>query len=436
MTGIRRRRLLASGAALAGGLATAPWSTAPAHAARSPRSGWEADPAVVDQWEQDRPGFLFDEAGVPPYELPDPLLTADGSRVASPKDWARRRREILELFRTHVYGRRPTVTSRNDRPHQTFEVLEHDPSAMDGAATLKRILVKTAHPTQPHQFDIILFLPNDHADGVPVFLLLNNRGRENTDPTREQRSEFWPAEQVIARGHGIAALQVSDLAPDDPEHFRDGIIRLYEGDVPAENRAPDAWAALSAWGWGASRAMDYFEQDPRVDSSKVAVLGHSRGGKAALWAGAEDERFALVISNDSGCGGAALSRRCFGETVAEINRVFPHWFCENFKLYNDAEETLPIDQHMLMALIAPRALAVASADEDLWSDPRGEFQSLAHASSVYRLWRDRRIRPDAMPKLDRPLTAGLRHYHIRSGIHNLTAQDWGYYTDFADRLWR
>lgn len=181
--------------------------------------------------------------------------------------------------------------------------------------------------------------------------------------------------------------------------------------------------------------MDYFETDNSVDTEKVAVLGHSRGGKAALWTGAEDERFALTISNNSGAGGAALSRRKYGETVRALNDRFPHWFAENFEAFNRQEENLPVDQHMLIALMAPRAVYVASADEDLWADPRGEFLSLAHASPAYTLWEHAPIGPDDMPALDEPLVDGPRGYHVRSGGHNLTPDDWRHYMDFTDQLW-
>jgi len=238
---------------------------------------------------------------------------------------------------------------------------------------------------------------------------------------------------VIARGYGIAALQVSQLAPDDVGHFRDGVIGLY-GAGSTKSPAAYTWGALAAWAWGASRAVDYFASDPRIDAKRVAVVGHSRGGKAALWAGAEDERFALVISNESGEGGAALSRRQFGETVGQINKTFPHWFAEAYKGYNTRENDLPTDQHMLLALVAPRALYVASADEDLWSDPRGEFLSLAHSSPAYALWGDPPIRAEEMPPLNRPLRRGRRGYHIRTGGHDLAKYDWERFLDFADRL--
>lgn len=432
---IRRRQFVLGGAGVVGIAALGVGPTGRARADQPGESGWQADPAVIARAEASRPGFNYREERVPPYQLPDPLLAADGSRVTSRAKWAVRRRETLELFRTHVYGRRPRSADQgHPRRRRRFELLQHDPAAMAGAATLKRIAVHTEHATRPHRFEVILFVPNAAPRPAPVFILLNNRGPENTDPTREHRSDFWPAEQVIAAGYGIAALQVSELAPDHPDTYRDGIIGLFEGRSTAPRRG-DAWGALSAWAWGASRALDYFETDEDVDATRVAVVGHSRGGKAALWAGAEDERFALTVSNDSGCGGAALSRRVFGETVAEINRAFPHWFCRNFRRYDDAEDTLPVDQHQLIALLAPRAVCVGSADEDLWADPRGEFLSLAHASPVYELFDHPPVGPDAMPGLDRPLPVPPRQYHIRRGGHNLTAQDWRYYTDAAGRFW-
>ncbi len=337
--------------------------------------------------------------------------------------------EILELFRRNVYGRSP------GRPADLqFQTIERDATAMDGTATLERVAVISRQAGREHRFTLTLFLPNAVTGRVPVFLLLNNRAASNTDPTRRQKSGFWPAEEVIARGYGIAALQNEELAPDNTDHFTEGIIRLFEGPA-AGSRPPDAWGALAAWAWGASRAMDYFETDPRVDASHVAVLGHSRGGKAALWAGAEDERFALVISNESGEGGAALARRDFGETITRINTTFPYWFDGTYKTFNGRADARATDQHMLIALMAPRAVYVASADGDLWSDPRGEFLSLAAASPVFALWGDPPIGAGDMPPLEHPLVSGRRGYHVRTGTHNLTPYDWDRFMDFADRQW-
>ncbi len=389
------------------------------------QAGWQANPRIVRETAAKQPGINFEESQAGSYTLPE-LLRSGGTTVRNQEEWRKRRAEILELFRNNVYGRSP------GRPERVrFRMIEELPRAMDGAATLKRVEVLSQQSGREHRFELTVFLPNARTTPAPVFLLLNNRPVSNTDPTRRERSPFWPAEQVIARGYGIAAIQNNDLAPDDKERFRLGVMSLFD------NRDPDTgWGALAAWGWGASRAMDYFETDARIDASRIAVVGHSRGGKAALWAGAEDERFALVVSNDSGEGGAALTRRTFGETLARITDVFPHWFAGKYASFKHRVDALPVDQHMLLALIAPRSLYVASADDDLWADPRGEFLSLAHSSPAFALWGDRTIGPDEMPALGRPLHAGRRGYHIREGGHNLTEYDWQSFMNFADTRWK
>lgn len=395
----------------------------------SAQQGWQADPELVARSTANRPEINYSEAAVPEYTLPDALRRSDGAEITTVEAWEAQREELLETFRTHVYGRRP------DLPDSLrFELLEENRAALGGDATLRRIAIHSQHQGRDHSFELTLFLPNRLPGASPVFLLLNNRPPSNTDPTRSERSEFWPVEEVIARGFGIAAIQNNELAPDDAEHFREGVIALFEGEE-AGTRAPDAWAALAAWGWGASRAMDYFESDPEVDTQRIAVLGHSRGGKAALWAGAEDPRFSLVISNESGAGGAALSRRRYGETVERITTSFPHWFAPRFTDYAGREDDLPIDQHQLVALMAPRAVYVASAEEDLWADPRGEFLSLVHASPVFGLWGGAAIEESQMPGLEEPAHFGRLGYHVRRGGHNLTLYDWMRFVDFAEEVW-
>ncbi len=389
-------------------------------------AGWRARAETIARAAKQQPGVNYDESRVEPYTLPDPLAY-NGGRVTSVETWRPRRAEILDLFRANVYGRSP---GRPD--HVAFSVIEENPAAMDGTATLRRMAIVSRQGARSHRFELTLFLPNTPSNAVPVFLLINNRPTSNTDPTRKEKSGFWPAEQVVARGYGMAAFHYAELAPDDPKTYRDGVIRFF--DESSAGGTPYTWGALAAWAWGASRAMDYFESDPRIDKQRVAIVGHSRGGKAALWAGAEDERFAMVVSNDSGEGGAALSRRNVGETIERINTAFPHWFTATYKTFNNRAHLLPVDQHMLLALTAPRALYVASADEDLWADPRGEFLSLAATSPVFALWKDAPIAD--MPPIDNPLISGRRGYHVRTGGHNLTPYDWERFADLADRLWR
>ncbi len=401
---------------------------------QEPRQGWIVKANKVESLqaaEQARSRKInYREENVPEYTLPDPLELLDGTKVDSVELWQTRRRpEIIELFRKHVYGRAPVGPPEG----MTLEVFDLDANAMDGAATRKQVKINFTGQEGGLSMNLVLFVPNKAPKPVPTFLLICNRDPENIDPTRKIKMPFWPAEQVIARGYGIAAFYNGDVDPDKHDEFKNGVHGLF--DKPGQ-RPADAWATIAAWAWGASRAMDYFETDEAVDAKRVAVVGHSRGGKTALWAGAEDPRFAMVVSNDSGCGGAALSRRCYGETVAQINRSFPHWFCENFKQYNDKETELPVDQHMLMALAAPRLLCVASADEDLWADPRGEFLSAVGAGPVYQLFGLEGLGTTDMPALDQPVQKGNISYHIRSGAHGLTEYDWEQYMNFADKHWR
>jgi hypothetical protein len=364
---------------------------------------------------QDRP--FPPDPELPAYTLPDLGL-------ATPADWtSKRRAEILELFRAHVYGRVPAT------PYEkSFRVVERKPDAMDGTATLKRVEVVLTRGPDSLKIRVSLFTPNARK-AAPTFLLICNRGEENIDPTRAKKSPFWPAEEVVGRGYGIAAFHNADVDPDRHDGFKDGAHRLLDVDP----RPPDAWGTIAAWAWGASRVLDYLATDG--DVGKVAVIGHSRGGKTALWAGAQDERFALVISNDSGNTGAALSRRRFTgkESVARINKGFPHWFCETYKSYSDREDALPVDQHMLLALVAPRALAVGSAEGDLWADPRGEFLSAVHASAAWRLLGRKGLPTSELPPVGKALDGDGVHYHLREGKHDLTLEDWKRYLDFADR---
>ena len=357
--------------------------------------------------------------------LPDPLELADGQRVDTAEKWtALRRPELLELFREEVYGRAPV-----GRPQDLSFSVEEDGSALEGTARRKRVAIRYRGPGGEGAINLILFIPAAQAAPVPCFLLLNNR--MPTMPERQEPNDFWPADAMIERGYAAAVFQNTDVVADAHDDFSSGIFPIFE--APGE-RAPDAWGAIAAWAWGASRVMDYLVTDPAIDAQRVALVGHSRGGKAALWAGAEDERFALVVSNESGSTGAALARGKVGERIERINTSFPHWFCANYKAYNGREEALPVDQHELLALIAPRLLYVASASEDQWADPEAEYAAAVAAGPVYALFGHQGL-SGSFPAIETPRHQGQIGHHIRVGKHSMTHYDWSRFMDFADKHW-
>jgi len=401
----------------------------------------------------------YDEAKVPKYSLPDPLLLAEGTKVTNAKTWKEKRRaEILRLFETQVYGRSPKPSLL-----QKFSMRSTDLQNGNG----RRHLVEATFGTKEKtvlKMNILLYLPVRTKGPVPVFLGLNFKGNhtitEEADipitkawvrndaklgitnhkasaKSRGISSSRWPVNTILKRGYGLATIYYGEIDPDFDDGFQNG-VHPYFFRKGQTKPAADEWGSIAAWAWGLSRAVDFFETLSKnypeypIDPKRVIVLGHSRLGKTALWAGAVDPRFAMVISNDSGCGGAALSRREFGETVSRINRSFPHWFCGNFKKYDFRVNDLPVDQHMLISLIAPRPVYIASAKEDRWADPRGEFLSALAADAVYRLLGTEGLTTKTMPAVNRPVS-GRIGYHIRSGGHDITAYDWQQYMNFADK---
>ena len=394
----------------------------------------------------------YDEAKVPPYTLPDPLVLANGTPVTTAAQWRDLRRpELLRLFAAEVFGRTPAKTV----PVATR--VDGVEKALDGRAIRKQITLSFGEKPDAPAMHLLVYLPVSAPAPSPIVMGLNFEGNHavHTDPgirlstawvsernagvvnnrateqSRGSEASRWAIDRILARGYGLVTAYYGDLDPDFDDGFRNGIHPLFY-EPGQEKPAQDEWGAVGAWAWGLSRALDYLDTDKDVDAARVAVMGHSRLGKAALWAGAQDERFAMVISNESGCGGAALSKRVFGETVGRINRVFPHWFSDTFNKYNEREQDLPIDQHELLALVAPRPLYVASAAEDLWADPKGEFLAAFHAEPVYRLLGKTGLGVTEMPDVGTPAGVTIR-YHVRPGEHDVTAFDWEQYLDFADR---
>ena len=362
--------------------------------------------------------------GLAAGELPDPLAAKDGTVVATAEAWREKvRPETLQCFREQVYGVRPVGKPADFAAKVTRE----DPRALDGAATLKEVEITFSGPGGKGAIHPVLVTPNSAKSPVPAFLLLSFNPPDPLLPKNQNGA--WPVREIIARGYAAVAFDFSAVDPDRADGFKVGVRAIFT----KEPRDPQAWGTLSAWGWAASRILDFLETDKAIDAKHVAVIGHSRAGKAALWCGAEDERFALVISNESGCAGAAISRTKRGERVADITRHFPYWFCENYRKYGGKEDDLPVDQHQLLGLIAPRLLYVASATQDEWADPPSEFQSAVLAGKVYALCGKKGLEADTQPPPDQALLGGSIGYHLRTGKHDLTLADWRHYLDFADQ---
>ncbi|PPK99493.1 alpha/beta hydrolase family protein [Parapedobacter indicus] len=397
----------------------------------------------------------YDEANVPPYTLPDPLLAEDGKSVRNISQWEKQRRpEILLLFSQYVYGH---TLGGDTLAHKVIAV---DKQALGGLATRKEVVIYlTADHSRP--LHVLIYLPNNRSGAVPVFMGLNYAGNQgvSADPgiritTRWTRfakqpgfpdgyanaqsrgvyASRWPIELILSRGYGIVTSYYGDLQVDRPDiDTMDDSFHRWFAQQTGKQQDSSSWGAIGVWAWGLSRMLDYLEEDRDVDSKRVAVIGHSRLGKTALWAAAQDQRFAMAISNNSGEGGAAIARRAYGERIEDLNRSFPHWFNGNFKQFDGKEDQLPVDFHELLSLIAPRPLYVASGSEDLWADPQGEYLSLYHAGPVYRLYKQPVLQDAEPPVVGEVRTVGNLGYHNRPGKHDINRYDWERYLDFADK---
>jgi hypothetical protein len=367
----------------------------------------------------------YDEAKVPAYELPDPLQFDDGREVRNARQWEKKRRpQVLEVFAQEMYGHMP---ARPEGLH--FSTISEE--TVYAGLGLRKVVRIYLDADQAHWFDVLIHLPKDAVGPVPMFVGLNFKGN---DATLDERADFrWPYELVLKAGMGVATAWRDSIEPDGKDSKlaeAEGVCR--DGGVRSWYNKDGDWGAISAWAWGLSRIVDYLETDQAYDTDRLAVIGHSRLGKTALWAGANDLRFDMVISNDSGCCGAAISRRKFGETFAVIDTSFPHWFTREFDKYKGKEETFPADQHWLIALAAPRPVYVASATEDLWADPKGEWLAAKAAEPVYALFGMQGL-DDGMPAPDVSDGDGRIGYHIRTGKHNILAFDWQQYISFMNR---
>ncbi|MGA2678810.1 MAG: acetylxylan esterase [Sedimentisphaerales bacterium] len=371
------------------------------------------------------PPGLYDEGNVPKFILPDPLVMLNGDKVSDVNTWkVKRRPEILRLFETNVYGR--NVVGRP--AGMTWKVTAENRSDMNGLAITKTVTIYFTGKDNGPKMDVNIVLPASAAQKpVPLIAIV----------------EWAPKKQLLLdHGYGLATFNAAQIEPDIKIGSYERSIRKFFAKPDQNQPGPDLssaaqtkgdeWGAIGAWAWGLSRAMDYIVTDKDIDANKVCVAGFSRFGKVAMWAGAQDERFAIVFSGESGCGGAVIVRRGFGETVKSINGYAPHWFCQNFKTYNSRVNDLPVDWHMLVALMAPRPVYIGTAEKDLWGDPRGSFLSAKYAEPVYQLFGEKGLGVEDMPPVETPV-GDFIGYHNRKGTHGLNDYDWQQFFKFADR---
>jgi hypothetical protein len=396
----------------------------------------------------------LDEAKVGTYSLPPVLQLTDGTLVRTAQQWTRQRRpQILKLYQDNVHGHTPAALPAGLHA----AVVEEDAHALGGTAHRKQIEVRFGNRPDASVMHVLLYTPAAAKGPVPVFLALHFNGNwaivddpgvrlyELWDRKTHERarppaavargtSKEWDVPLILARGYGIAAVHYGDIEPDFDAGagLPLGVRALFFKPGPT-TRAPDDWGAIGAWAWGMSRALDYLRTDRAVDGKRVIAVGQSRLGKTVLWAGAQDQRFAMVIASCSGEGGAALSRRDYGENLDNMTTKYLYQFAEGFGRYHKHWSDLPVDAHMLIALIAPRPLLLNTGSEDQWSDPRGEFLAAQAASPVYALLGKRGLAGLPQPALDVPLLRDLA-FHEHTGRHAILATDWRIFVDFADRF--
>jgi len=407
--------------------------------------------AQIQDWPEDeREGIKinYTEANVPHYTLLDPLTLQNGEKVTNVKTWVEKRRpEIVNLFEENQFGR-----ALGNPADVTFELFDKGTPVFNAQARRKQV---TLHFGKGPDADLLVYLPASTDKQLPILLYISftansitvndsgvkegkiwNRERQKVPAGRESRFGKIDVMQFIDRGYGFATIYYGDIDPD----FADGLpygIRQQYLKTGQSGPAPDEWGTIAAWAWGLSRVMDYFETDPDVDAQRVAITGVSRLGKTALWTAARDQRFALAIPSCSGQGGAALSRRNYGETIKLITlpQRYGYQFCGNYANWGDAPDLCPVDAHLLIALMAPRPVLLQTGDADKWSDPMGEFKAAAAAEPVYKLFGKKGLDTAELPASGYAILHDIGYY-MHHGGHGMHAEDgtpdWGVFLDFMD----
>lgn len=388
--------------------------------------------------------IIFDEALVPAYTLNDLMVMNDGRRISTLEEWRERRKELQTILEETVYGKVPSI------PFEiSSEILEDWSPAFDGIGKRKqrRLTITTEHGSI--SANVLIYAPQNIETPVPAFLGLNFFGNqtiapdpniiatktwllkksEDGPPSIEEKvmdrgifTTGWPLKMVLEEGFAIATACYSEFDPDYDDGYKNGLHGIFSS--PEYHRNPDDWGAVSAWAFGLSRILDVLVQEPLIDAARITAVGTSRLAQTALWAGVTDERFFMVVDNESGSGGSALNKRCFGENVSAINLRFPHWYCDNFSKYDHNEAALPMDTHGVVALAAPRPIYFGTAVEDLWSDPRGTFEAAKAASIVYEFLGKPGLPMETFPDVSQTDHHGTIGFHRRAGGHGVNEFDW------------
>ena len=395
----------------------------------------------------------YDESKIPAYTLPEVLADCSGRKITTVRAWEKYRPELLKLFETHMYGKIPP------RPDKVrYELLSEKQNDLNGLALRREVRLHFEMKNgRKHFMDVLMYIPQKRQGKVPVFAGLIVTGnhsvskdktirptglnynpsakyRERAEKRRGCYARRFPLEQIMKRGYAVAFAAYHDTFPDRSTGWDLSIYRLF-----SDEKRPAEGSAISAWAWGKSRILDYLETVSEINAEKAAVIGHSRLGKAALWAGVCDERFKLVCVNNSGCGGTALSRRLYGETLFSMfhyHKIGTYWFVKSLKEKALTPEKLPFDQHQLISLIAPRSVSVHCATLDQWADPKGEYLSLYEAGKVYRLYGKKDILTSPRPPEKGAAGSKTASYYLRVGRHDILLEDWNHYMDMADLLFK
>ncbi len=411
-------------------------------------------PPLAPSYLKDLPGEMrndlpvnYTQAAVGVINVPNLLVSAKGKRIETADDWlGTRRPEIRQLLIDNQFGTPPSVASAR-KPAFRHDYSEQNVSALNGTALRSQSTVTATTELGSHTIDVVQYLPARASGPAPTILMVNfSPNMLMVDDTGIKETDGWDAGKRIpgrqsrviakqdiapylAQGYGVALVHYAQIEPDFDGGSSLGLRRIY-GAVDETRRKPDDAGAVATWAEGLSIVREHLALNPRIDGDRIALYGISRLGKAALWAGANDPKFAAVISVCSGEGGGALSRRNYGETIGHVAASFPYWFSPRWNSYAPSPSTSPVDAHMIMAMIAPRPLMIIVGETDAWSDPYGEFLSARLATPVYRLFGKQGV--DGLPALD-VATQGDLVYLMHATGHGPAPQDTPAILGFLDR---